>query len=92
MKITKEDKEKLFKMMDGALLNKIDEVKKHRALKLGIDIEKRFRWDCFWASKIKIGDGIGIDGDINLYAYMNDDHIDTALKNYIDNRKCFELN
>lgn len=45
--------------------------------------DKRFRWDCLWASKIKIGDGVGIKGDLDLYAYMNDDHIDTALRSII---------
>ncbi len=89
MKIRQEDKEKLFKMLDDALLPRIEEVKKHRLLKLGKDIEKRFRWDCFWASKIRIGDGVGIHGDINLYSYMNDEHIDTALKAYIENRPEF---
>lgn len=41
---------------------------------------KRYRWDCMWRSKIRIGDGVGTQGDLNLYAYMNDDHIDTALR------------
>jgi hypothetical protein len=31
-------------------------------------------------SGLKIGDGKGMSGDIDLYAYMNDDHIDTALR------------
>jgi len=46
------------------------------------DINKRLRWDCFHATKIKIGDGIGQDG-LPLYSYLNDDHIDTALRNII---------
>lgn len=37
------------------------------------DIEKRLRWDAFHASK-----HAGILSD--LYAYLNDDHIDTALR------------
>ena len=40
----------------------------------------RFRWDCLYASKIRIGDGVGTDGDILLYAYCDDTHIDTALR------------
>ena len=41
--------------------------------------DRRYRWDLLYRSKIKIGDGIGIDG-LPLYAYLNDGHIDTALK------------
>jgi hypothetical protein len=40
----------------------------------------RFRWDVLYASKLKIGDGVGSKGDVDLYAYMNDDHIDSALQ------------
>lgn len=38
------------------------------------DIEKRLRWDMFWATKQThwVCD--------NLYSYMNDDHLDTALR------------
>lgn len=38
------------------------------------DIEKRLRWDCFYAAKLST---FACD---NLYQYLNDDHIDTALK------------
>ena len=41
---------------------------------------KRYRWDMLEKSQIKIGDGINIDGDVNIYAYANKNHIDTALK------------
>jgi hypothetical protein len=41
---------------------------------------KRLRWDLLYASKLKIGDGVGIHGQVNLYAYLNDEHIDTALR------------
>lgn len=40
----------------------------------------RYRWDLLRATGIKIGDGAGMRGDINLYSYLNDDHIDTALR------------
>lgn len=40
----------------------------------------RYRWDLLYASKLKIGDGAGTKGELNLYAYMNDTHIDTALR------------
>ncbi len=41
---------------------------------------KRYRWDMLEQTQIKIGDGINIDGDVNIYAYANDNHIDTALR------------
>ena len=41
---------------------------------------KRYRWDMLEKSQIKIGDGINIDGDVNIYAYANKNHVDTALK------------
>ena len=44
------------------------------------DLDKRVRWDCLYATNIKIGDGIGQDG-LPLYAYLDDSHIDTALRN-----------
>jgi len=40
----------------------------------------RLRWDILYASRIKLGDGVGMQGDVNVYAYANDDHIDTALR------------
>lgn len=43
----------------------------------------RLRWDFLWASKLKIGDGVGAPGDVNIYAYANDDHIDTALRSIV---------
>ena len=46
----------------------------------------RYRWDLFHfgmrAAKIEIGDGRGMPG-LPLYAYMTDDHIDTALRSFI---------
>jgi len=41
---------------------------------------KRYRWDLLEKSQLKIGDGINIDGDVNIYAYANKAHIDTALR------------
>ena len=41
---------------------------------------KRYRWDMLEQSGIKIGDGINIDGDVNIYAYANKRHMDTALR------------
>jgi hypothetical protein len=42
---------------------------------------KRYRWDALRATRLNVfGDGVGTHGDLNLYAYMNDDHIDSALR------------
>tara|TARA_R110000772_G_scaffold135763_1_gene244337 strand:+ start:77 stop:358 length:282 start_codon:yes stop_codon:yes gene_type:complete len=41
-------------------------------------LQTRFCYDLMYASKFKIGDGIGIQGDIN--GDYNDSHILTALK------------
>lgn len=47
------------------------------------DLNKRYRWDLLYSSRISIGDGVGTQGDLNLYAYLNDEHIDSALKSFI---------
>ena len=88
MKIKPEHKEKLFALLDERL-SKIgwDVVKKHKELSLGNNKAMRFRWDLLWASKIKIGDSVGMSGDIALYDYMNDEHIDTVLRKYVEERK-----
>ena len=41
---------------------------------------KRYRWDMLEQSEITIGDGINIEGDVNIYAYANKNHLDTALR------------
>lgn len=41
---------------------------------------KRYRWDMLEQSEIVIGDGIKIKGDIDIYAYANKNHVDTALR------------
>jgi hypothetical protein len=47
------------------------------------NVDKRLRWDCLCASQIKIGDGVGMPG-LPLYQYLNDTHIDTALRNIMN--------
>ena len=42
------------------------------------DLQRRFCFDMFYASRIKIGDGVGTSGDI--IGDYNDEHIFTALK------------
>lgn len=48
---------------------------------------KRYRWDLLEQSQITIGDGVDIDGDLNLYAYASKLHIDTALRRITGTRK-----
>ncbi len=44
----------------------------------------RFRWDALWAARkrsgITIGTTLGSPGCLPLYDYLNDEHIDTALR------------
>lgn len=53
-----------------------EQVLAHKALELGNDKEKRFRWDLLFASK---------QSDIvsNIYKYANDSHLDTALRKIV---------
>lgn len=47
------------------------------------DINKRYRWDLLWMSGLKIGDREGVGGELALYAYLKDSHIDTALRTIV---------
>lgn len=51
----------------------------HKALGLGHDPAKRFRWDTFYAVPAPVRGPLMAE----LYAYLNDAHIDTALKSII---------
>lgn len=42
------------------------------------DLYKRYRWDLYWAASR--GDS---DFHSNLYDYLNDDHIDSALRSIV---------
>lgn len=44
------------------------------------DLDMRYRWDTLYASKLAIEDCGSGANNLNLYSYMNDSHIDTALK------------
>jgi hypothetical protein len=59
-----------------AKLNR-DQVLAHKALELGKDKAMRFRWDLFHAAKLS-----HFASD-NLSSYLNDNHIDTALKGIV---------
>ncbi len=46
--------------------------------------DKRLRWDLLRLSGLDVfGDGIGTHADLNLYAYLDDSHIDTALRHCV---------
>lgn len=47
---------------------------------------KDYRWELLAQSAIIIGDGINVDGDVNIYAYANKAHLDTALRNITKTR------
>ena len=49
----------------------------HKSKELGKDKDMRFRWDLFIAAKLSTF------ASDELYQYLNDDHIDTALKSVI---------
>lgn len=78
LKITDEDYKKLLKII--SLLPK-EAVLKHKA-KLAADpkvkdLEKRFRWDLLWSTKMSSW----VSG--TLYKYMDDSHLDSALKQVV---------
>ncbi len=77
MKITPED----YSILESAI--------KRTIIRTGLSLDnytslgltaKHYRWDMLEKSEIKIGDGINIDGDVNIYGYANKNHIDTALR------------
>jgi len=47
---------------------------------------KRFRWDMLRASKLQPGDSVGMVTGWPVYDYLNDDHIDTALREYFKDK------
>ena len=52
----------------------------HKALKLGKDPEKRFRWDLFYCARNVNPEKIAITDSIQ---YLNNDHLDTALRRIV---------
>ena len=45
--------------------------------------ETRFLFDVFYASKTKIGDGVGMSSNCGIEGDYNDNHIETAMKKVI---------
>jgi hypothetical protein len=53
-------------------------------------LSQRYRWDCLHACGISVfGNGVGTYADINLYAYLDDTHIETALRNIFQDIKAW---
>jgi len=83
MKFTREHLDILQRGIDTVLDYNPNAVKRYeegnfpRADKVN-DLQKRFCFDLFYASGVKIGDGIGTQGEI--IGDYNDNHILTALK------------
>lgn len=47
------------------------------------DWDWRYRWDLLRASRLRLGGGMLARGDLDLYAYLNDRHIDAALRSIV---------
>lgn len=57
-----------------------DKVLAYKALKLGKDPERRFRWDLFTFARRSGAEKIAMD---DIYRYANDTHLDTALRSIV---------
>ena len=84
MKMTAEHYRKMADYIDAMIEHVgIDKIKAHRALNLGKDKEKRFRWDLWWIAARQNGnEALRWHCDV-LYKYLDDTHFDTALRRYV---------
>jgi hypothetical protein len=83
MKMTPSDVALLTAALNSAVeRNGLEKVQAYHALKLGKDTAQRFRWDLFWSIPAEERDPM-VRG---FYKYMNDSHIDTALRAYVASR------
>lgn len=57
-----------------------EQVLAYKALKLGKDPERRFRWDLFYCARRSGAEKIALE---DIYRYANDTHLDTALKRIV---------
>jgi hypothetical protein len=84
MRMKKEDFATLKRFLKPVLDNLSEYEKLYKDAGLS---EMRLRWDAFYSSGIKIGDGVGIKtGDI-IDPGLNMDHIDTALRKLFGHKK-----
>lgn len=80
MKITPED----YQVLKNAIKQVVNDTPNPEDVFPENISETRFAWDLFWMTGLRIGDGRGCQGDIDLYSYMNDNHIETALKKIVN--------
>lgn len=80
MKITPEHYAALKRMLSQYSHDNREALIAHKALKLGKDPEKRFRWDLFYCARRVSPDRIAIADTIQ---YLNSDHLDTALRRIV---------
>jgi hypothetical protein len=85
MKMTKEHYAQLSQYLETGIIHVGTEaIKQHRAKKLGKVIENRFAWD-LWNIAYRVNRE-ALDFMTNeLYKYLHDDHIETALKHFVKN-------
>lgn len=84
MKITPQDYEYLRARLEP--LDTPERRAEHYAMykNPGKNADMAYRWYLLLrVAKIKIGDGAGARGDIELYSYLDDNHIDTALRKIV---------
>lgn len=81
--IEKQDKTG-FEMVKKHMFSKWDNFRGENSLNAYTDAGysiTRFLWDTFHTTKLKIGDGVGTQGDVLWYKNnLNDEHITTAFK------------
>jgi hypothetical protein len=83
MKMTASDVARLTDALNAVVEREgVEKIQRYHAQKLGHDTAKRFRWDLLWA--INAADRKPLMDD--FYVYMDDTHIDTALRAYIASR------
>ena len=81
-KIEKEDKAG-FDLVKDLMFKKWDDFKGINSLNIYLEQGRTisgFLWDTFYATGIKIGDGVGMSGDVLWYKLGHDEHITTAFK------------
>ena len=90
MKFTNEHYKKLTNHLKGflarysieELVSHMDMMKENPKIKNHL---KAYRWDILFASGFRVGDGVGVDGDVN--GDYTDSHIDTALRKFFDHKE-----
>lgn len=77
MKIKAEHYATLKSMLSQYSHDNREQVLAYKALKLGKDPERRFRWDLFTFARRSGAEKIVMN---DIYRYANDNHLDTALR------------